>query len=287
MEHRIQVVSIKSSLKDKTIILTCSADIDEDTVTPDNVCLALPSLGQVVPISLRCDRRKIIISIIPDIRVNDKYRLSTSKGIESVVGEPLEILKAMLVVFESAVVTDVKITAPTAFETVAEGEITFAWTEVGAEKDLCNEYEMQVATDSGFFNIVLQKSIVETFSFTTTLEPAQYFVRMRAVKGSDTGKWSKAVTFTVPKEKPLPVPNPQPEPKTRPGIPEIVDYTKDDKPIVYGQEEEEPPTDAIIINLLSDTVAKYDDEAPEAFEFVFDGAVNIDQATVVIKRRDS
>lgn len=283
MEHRIQVLSVKTSLKDKTIILTCSADIDEDTVTPDSICLALPSSAEIIPIKLECDRRKIIATVVPDILVNADYRLTTTKDIESVVGESLEPLKALRVVFESAVVTDVKIVSPANFETL-DGETVFEWQENGEEKDLCHKYQLQLATDTGFFNISMDTVIEGENSLKTTLNTGQYFVRIRAIKDDDYGKWSKVITFTIPEEKPEPVPNPQPEPKTRPGIPEIVDYTKGDEPVIHGQEKEElPPATA----LISDRRVNIDDELPETFEFVFDGAINIDQATVVIKRRDS
>lgn len=283
MEHRIQVLSVRTSLKNKTITLTCSADIDEDTVTPDTVCLALPSSAEIVPIKLECDRRKIIVTIIPEILINTDYRLTTTKEIESIVGESLEPLKALKVVFESAVVTDVQVISPVNFETTEE-ETELKWQETGKEEDLCNRYQIQIATDNGFFNVSVDNIIDGEDSFKVTLPANQYFVRIRAIKEPDYGKWSPIVTFTVPKEKPLPVPNPQPEPKSRPGIPEIVDYTKDDEPIIHGQEKEklQPAT-----MLTSDKMVYIDDELPQTFEFVFDGAVNIDQATVVIKRRDS
>lgn len=290
MEHRIQVLSVKTNLKDKTIILKCSSDIDEDTVTPDSVCLALPSSAKMIPITLSCDRRSIIVSVIPEIQVGADYRLATTTDIEDVVGDKLEPLKALKVVFESAVTTSVKIISPITFEAIEQGqEVNIAWQEEGKPEDFCYKYELQIATDSGFFNIVLHNMIecepTIPPSFSTILPAEQYYVRIRAVKDDDYGQWSKAVTFTVPKEKPAPVPNPQPEPKPRPGIPEIVDYTKDDTPVVFTPEEE-TPTETIIANLVSDTRVNCD-ELPQTFEFVFDGAINIDQATVTIKRRDS
>lgn len=281
MEHRIQVLSVRTSLKDKTITLTCSADIDEDTVTPDSVCLALPSSGTTIPIKLQCDRRKIIASIVPEIQVNAEYRITTTTDIESVVGEVLEPLKALKVIFESAVVTEVKIVSPKNFETI-DGEISLEWQEIGAEKDLCAKYQLQIASDNGFFNIVLD-NIVTDSTYKTTLEAGQYYIRARAIKDEDYGKWSSTITFTIPSPKEEPVPNPQPEPKPRPGIPEIIDYAKKDGSTVHEDKTVEKPA----ASLLSDTKVTCDDDLPEIFEFVFDGVVNIDQSTVVIKRRDS
>ena len=281
MEHRIQVLSVRTSLKDKTITLTCSADIDEDTVTPDNICLALPSSSTTIPIKIRCDRRKIIVSVVPEIQVNAEYRITTTTDIESVVGEELEPLKALKVVFESAVVTDVKIVSPKNFETI-DGEISLEWQEIGAKKDLCAKYQLQIASDNGFFNIAID-NIITGSTYKTTLEAGQYYVRARAIKDEDYGKWSSTITFTIPSLKEEPVPNPQPGPKPRPGIPEIIDYTKKDSPTAHEDKTVKKPA----ASLLSDTKVVYDDDLPETFEFVFDGVVNIDQATVVIKRRDS
>jgi hypothetical protein len=281
MEHRFQVLSVRAVLKTRTITLTCSADVDEDTVTSDSLYLMHCSTRKIAPVSSEVDRRQIILTLIREPEVNQEYSLVISNEIESIVGDKLDALTSLKIVFDSAVITDVEIAAPANFASYDKAP-AIKLQEVGKEEDLVHHYQLQIATDNAFVNIAVDTKIDDTSDFTPSLSAAgQYFVRARAIKDDDYGAWSKVSTFTIAAPAPEPVPNPQPEEKPRPGIPEIIDYTKTE--VI----QEEPVTEEKLPHLISDKRIVFDDEVPEALEISFDMPINLENATIIVKRRDS
>lgn len=289
MEHRIQVLSVRTSLKNRTITLSCSSDIDEDTVSAETVYLSHYASGSIVPLTYECNRRKIILTMDKPPVINDVYVLVVTNGVQSIVGEPMEPVKEQKVVFESSIVTDVTITKPDNFSIVGNS-IDFAWTENGPEEKKCHIYQLQIGLEKSFYNIVADTTFDRTaadaqLTASISLDEAnQYFARMRVIKGAEYGTWSQVITFTIPGEKPEPVPNPQPEEKPRPSVPQIIDLTKKDEPAKADPVAEEPKT---AVKLLTDEKVLIDDETPTVFEIEFSAPVNIDGASIIVKRRDS
>jgi hypothetical protein len=281
MEHKFQVLSVRAVLKTRTITITCSADVDEDTITADSLYLMHCSTRKIVPMSSEVDRRQIILTLVQEPAANQEYSLVIANTIESIVGDKLDALTSLKITFDSAVITDVAIKEPADFSSYDKAPL-IVFEEIGEEENLTKNYQLQIATDNSFCNIDVDTKLGVT-EFTPILsDPGQYFVRIRAVKGEDYGTWSKINTFLISEPAPEPVPNPQPEEKPRPGIPgmpEIVDYTKEEK--------KDQAEDKITPHLIMEKRINCNDEVPEAFEINFDMPVNIDNATIVVKRRNS
>ena len=289
MEHKIQVLSVRASLKDRTITLTCSSDIDEETVSAETIYLSRRSLESIIPLSYECDRKKIILTMeFPPI-VNEEYSLAVKDGVLSIVGEPLEPISGLKIVFESSVITTVNIIKPENF-TVVGNVVDLVWTEDGPEDKKCRSYQLQVGKEKSFYNIVVESMLDRTDAGATLTasinikEAGQYFVRMRAVKDGEYGQWSSVITFTIPGEKPEPVPNPQPEEKPRPAMPQIIDLVKKDDSPSSDAKEDAP---AVTARPLTPKMVICDDEVPEKFEVSFSAPVSIDSASFTIKRRES
>ncbi len=72
---------------------------------------------------------------------------------------------------------------------------TFSWTSV----DYADTYELQVAADSRFNNLLLNLTGIDTTSITpATFADGRYFWRVRAVNsGGLQGSWTRAQSFTV------------------------------------------------------------------------------------------
>lgn len=290
MEHRIQVLSVRTNLKNRTITLTCSSDIDEDTVSAETIYLSRHSSEGIVPLIYECDQHQIIMTLDVAPVVNEEYNLVVTKGVESIVGEPLEPVKDLKIVFESEVVTSVNIISPDNFATV-KNDIDISWSEIGDEDKKTNIYQLQIGTEKSFFNIIVDSILDRTTNtdLKTTIniqKPGQYFMRMRAIKDDDYGVWSKVQTFTIPGAEQEPVPNPQPEEKERPSLPQITDLTKKDSK-TEKQKDSDLEENVSTAQLITDEKLFYDDEVPESFELEFDIPINIDNASFTIKRRDS
>ncbi|MDD5397686.1 MAG: hypothetical protein PHU70_01280, partial [Dehalococcoidia bacterium] len=82
---------------------------------------------------------------------------------------------------------------------------TMTWVGIGN-----NTYELQVASDSGFQNVVLNEGNLTQLLYVAPagrLSSAQtYFWRVRASYGGETGPWSTAWYFITPGGSPIPPP---------------------------------------------------------------------------------
>ena len=82
----------------------------------------------------------------------------------------------------------VETVAPADFQTVYTGNVIFKWKEI----DGCKRYNLQIATDDNFSNI-LADTIVNSTSVSMSLKNGTYFWRVR----TDVGKFNKAKTLYV------------------------------------------------------------------------------------------
>ena len=100
-------------------------------------------------------------------------------------------------------ITTPGIATPASGSQVAEARPTLTVTNATASDGSTPSYTFQVASDSGFGNIVVQQSGVAqgsgqtSWQVTQDLSGGQYFWRARAVVGSTQGSWSSTADFTV------------------------------------------------------------------------------------------
>lgn len=290
MEYRFQLIKIEASLKDKCVHLTFALDLDEDTVT-DNIWLMSQKPSAVVPCDVITDGRTV------DLKLNDwpvpekNYTLVINPGkIKSITDETLETLVPYTVVFHSEVTSTVKILSPDNFAEMDDSDdIALEWQETG--KELIRKYRVEIASDSSFVNIIQKASIDKAGSTNTSFKAVlprpessgQYYIRLRAENDSGYGPWSDTVSIVFP-VKNTEVPNPQPEKeKERPGEPEIVDLVKDSAQNLSSASV--PAASASAATASSPQSFTYDDDLPEKFEIPLDEAIDIADATIVLKRK--
>ncbi len=169
--------------------------------------------------------------------------------------------------------------APADGATLATDTPTLEWSAVdGAET-----YQVQVATNQGFGNLVLNESNLNTTSVTpaSPLDNGTYWWRVRAAAGGEDGPWSDAWSFTVNVVECL-----------TPGVPDLVapvdgGTTKDGSPtfswspaanasmyeIRIGREAD--VSDALVVGLPTDPEYTTDPLAPDVYYWMVRGGNQI------------
>ena len=277
-EYVAQLLSAVSDLKKKTIELSFSLDVDEDTVNGDTIYLLHYKTQGIVPLSYEVDEKKVIVTVKSDIHPNEKYYLSITNELKTITDDPFEPVKGLTVTFNGSVVSNVEIVSPKDFEAI-DGDILIRWHESGEKLE--HMYELEIAGDNAFGNIVYHTTVPSTNEIAQYKVPAlkeygQYYIRIRAISSEDNGSWSRIATFTYrDPEADKKVPNPQPEPE-----PTIIDHVS--KP-------EEPKTEDPVVSTLpkytGESYVKYEEETPTVFTLDFDQPIDITDAVVTVKRK--
>ena len=277
-EYVAQLLSAVSDLKKKSIELSFSLDVDEDTVNGDTIYLLHHKTQGIVPLSYEVDEKKIIVTIKSDIRPNEKYYLNITNELKTITDEPFEPVKGLTVTFNGSVVSDVEIVSPKDFE-VVDGDIFIRWHESGEKLE--HMYELEIAGDNAFGNIVYHATVPSTNEIAQYKVPAlkdygQYYIRIRAISSEDNGSWSRTATFTYKDpEADKKVPNPQPDPE-----PTIIDHvSKPEEP------EATDPTPSTLPQYTGEFYIKYEEETPTVFTLEFDQPIDITDAVVTVKRK--
>ena len=285
MEYRFQLTKINSDLKARKVTLTFSLDVDEDTVQ-DNIYLMSSSPKKIIATDVEVDGRTVSLMLHDTPIPNKEYTLVVEpEKVESVTGDILNSVLPLPIIFESAVVSDVKILSPSNFDTVS-AHVKLEWQEISTAPTRL--YRVEVATEKVFSNVVISVSIDknsaavsdDTYSaMLPSLESTgQYFIRMRAEQDDEYGPWSDIVTVVIPAPK-TEIPNPQPGEKERPEFPEIVDYVDGDKKSGGAI----PHSQTMARQLTENRIAF--DEMPLSFDIDFSAPISIENATIKVERR--
>lgn len=277
-EYVAQLLSAVSDLKKKTIELSFSLDVDEDTVNGDTIYLLHYKTQGIVPLSYEVDEKKVIATVKSDIHPNEKYYLSITNELKTITDDPFEPVKGLTVTFNGSVVSNVEIVSPKDFEAI-DGDILIRWHESGEKLE--HMYELEIAGDNAFGNIVYHTTVPSTNEIAQYKVPAlkeygQYYIRIRAISSEDNGSWSRIATFTYrDPEADKKVPNPQPEPE-----PTIIDHvSKPEKP------KTEDPVVSTLPKYTGESYVKYEEETPTVFTLDFDQPIDITDAIVTVKRK--
>ena len=282
MEHKFQLLSIKPSMKDKTVQLIFSLDIDEDSVV-DNIYLMQEKPRTHIPCDITVKKRTVTLTLTQWPTPNVTYSLIIEPGkVLSITEEKLIDFLPVKVEFKSEILTDVKILSPKNFEEVKD-ELTITWQEVGPSPT--RKYYIEIATENIFENLVEVAVVDKTIhpdadnkysaTFKALKKEGQYYVRVRPQNDNTYGRWSETITFVLPKTKTI-VPNPQPEEKEKPKRPEILDLTKKADPPQKAPEEKPSivKTPKMVI---------YDENTPKEFKIEFAEEVQIKEETTKVR----
>lgn len=193
------VIAVETVLKDQSVYVTFNKEVDIDSLNYQNIILALNG-STVSPlasydITLGDDLKTLKLHFTDSPVVNQPYILVLQDKISDLEGKKLDKSLFRNVIFKSSVTSDITLNSPANFEVISSQ--TFSWQENG--DTLVNSFRLQVSTDTGFFNVVLDTTIKDQTSVTlgVPLKQGQYYYRVRAEDGSDFGIWSETRTFLV------------------------------------------------------------------------------------------
>lgn len=195
-EYRFSALYFRASLKDESLYIEFSLDIDEDSVSEGNIFVMNKEERRIEPfevsVSGRTARLKFLHSPAPDV----PYTVVVQGGIKAITGEKIEAAVIRTIEFESTVKTSVRIISPANFEKV--GEIRIKLSEEGDFP--VNSFYIEIAGENAFYSILRSIELTEADEvLVSDLPDGQYYIRARAVKGEDYGAWSSVTTFVVGK----------------------------------------------------------------------------------------
>lgn len=273
-EYRFDARTIEYSLKTQAVEVKFSLDLDEDSLSADNVILAVLNNGaqRMVPFELFVDGDVLTLKLSEWAVPNQKYTLLIQPGIMSITEEALDHAIMRNFEFSSEVTSRVDILTPGDFESIEQA--AFSWKETG--DTLTSNYYLEVAEDAAFYNIVLKASTANTSYMTDRLtEPKQYFFRVRAqVNEENYGVWSDTHTFRLLKstaEEPSEKPDSPDEPENPPSSNEELD------PVVI---DDIPKEELVIVNHPENGIT------PAYFAFVFNDDIDASEAVIDVIRSD-
>lgn len=197
------IVAVEASLKDQSIYVTFNKEIDTDTISLQNVILAVNDTVTApvahFQIIVGNDLKTVKLLLTDTPVVNTPYILVIRDTVQDLEGNNLDKSLFRNVMFHSNVTSDVTIKSPANFEIVTEQKIV--WEETG--KNLVGSYRLQIGSDTGFHNTQVDTLITDQQSITlgATLKAGQYYLRMRVEQGEEFGLWSQIKTFLVQQDK--------------------------------------------------------------------------------------
>lgn len=205
-EYRFSILEVRADLMEQSIFIEMTHDVDEDTLSAENIYLIDAATQVMAPVDIIADGSTVQLKLKNWAVPNQKYTLIVQPTIESIVGQKLKGALLKNIVFESKVVSTIKIVSPYNYKAYKKN-INLSWREKtdGARE---NSFYIEISDDTNFFNVIYRTFIDHSYVVDAnndylhkaTIEPlekyGQYYVRIRAQKeNGEYGKWSDSVTF--------------------------------------------------------------------------------------------
>lgn len=260
MYQEFSVLRISTNLMEKKVFIEFSLDVNRDTATLDTLVLADKATSKLIDTRIHVNRNIVELELANWPIPNTEYMIKVQKGITSIVDDELPDSLQRNVVFKSEITSVVEVQSPADHEEIDELFISWKETQVRPSENLVRSYYLEIATNNVFYDIVKKTEVHDKDSITlSSLPDGQYYLRVRAQKDGQYGRWSDVVTFIVNRE------------NKEPG--HIDDAIEDDDGPVF---EEELKTITIPVN----------GETPESFLLEFDEEIDPDsiQDIIVIRR---
>lgn len=246
------MVGIHTNLAEKQIRMEFTHGVKPDSATSDSLVLCEKESGRIVPADILVSKKVITLALKEWPQAETEYLLRIQSGIRSIVDDELpdSILRTLL--FKSEVLSTIDILTPSHHEELTE--LSVAWQENGPDgKDegLVSSYYLEIARENAFYNLVRTTDVQGRQSIQLQgLEAGQYYLRIRAQKDKEYGRWSETITF------------------------------------VMMDKEQEEPEEPIFERPLRLVEQPENGETPTSFLFVFDEELDADIVpTIKIKRR--
>ncbi len=257
MYQKFDVASISAFLKERTVVIETTMDVDAGTVNTDTVFFANADDSRLLAYDLVVDKRTIKIQLKDWPAPNKEHLLIIRQEIMSVSELSLSATYRRQLTFPSSITTTALITAPSNHERIEE--LSIAWlVQAGENSAPVSSYYLEIASEPAFYNLIKTTEVygVDRASITLTDVPeGQYFVRIRAQGTEDYGPWSEPVSFLYQTS--------------------ATDNSYDDAPIVIDE------------TLSVAAVRTEERETPALFRFTFSKPINLESITgLTVVRRD-
>lgn len=268
------VVAVETDLKEQSIFVHFNKQVDTDTVNEQNITVALRD-NSVATLSYfdlftSDDLKTITIKFRSTPVVNSDYVLVIQNTLQDLEGNKLDKSLFRSVMFKSTVTSSINLISPANFEIIKDKK--FIWEEIG--DNLINSFRIQISTDTGFHNIVIDSTVVgqTDITFGKELNHGQYYYRIRAEEDDNYGTWSEVRTFLIQEETEY-------EEETI-GDTESVTQTDSSEPTFENLVEEEKTGSLNLIEGPKSGVT------PSSFSFLFSEDIDISNVSVSIVRSD-
>ena len=265
------VVAVETDLKEQSIFVHFNKQLDTDTVNEQNITVALRD-NSVATLSyfdlfVADDLKTITIKFRNAPVVNSDYVLVIQNTLCDLEGNQLDKSLFRSVAFKSTVTSSINLVSPANFEVMKEK--SFSWTEVG--DNLVNSFRIQISTDTGFHNLVIDSTVINQtdITFGKELTHGQYYYRIRAEEGDNYGTWSETRTFLIQKGTEYEEETDSPVEQTEPGEPTFENLVEEE--VTSSLKLVEGPKSGV---------------TPSSFSFLFDEDIDISSASVSIVRSD-
>lgn len=205
MYRSFSIDDLRVKEADNCIQMSFTQDLDEDTVDGSSVYITEVGKKNQPIIETRREVDGNTVKLYPsNLKVNTDYEVIVKNAIHSIVDKKLHNEYRKVIRIESIVDSTVKILSPTEYEYVTDSVAIELEEIAGPSKTLQNNYEIEIASDVTFFDIIQTMSLTKKQSVTVALhrKASQYFIRARAVASDGSfGNWSDKVTFSPGSEK--------------------------------------------------------------------------------------
>lgn len=273
-EYDFGVIEIESSLKEQSIFIKFNLDLDEETVTYNNIYLM--TLDPTINANRGVKYKIIVDGDLLQLKLeewavpNEQYTVLIQPGICSVTGINLEYAVVRNFIFKSDVTSKVSILSPAMYEKVSGKSFSCTWKEQGDHLE--NNYYLEIDTSNAFDQNVFKTNINGKQGFTTDiLENGQYYLRIRSCNKEDYSYWSDTITFIVENKK-----EENDEQTDSPNNNQDNDNNNNDSNDDF----------LIIDNSLNIISVPENGITPETFEFMFNEDIDISNIEINIIRKD-
>jgi hypothetical protein len=194
MYAKFDIIDIRTNPYEKKIDIEFTQDLDETTVSAKNLILA-DKENRIVNCHYAANNKILTITFVDWPIPNYEYMFIAQPGISSVAGKKLESTIKRHIIFKSEILAQVKILSPVDYEALTE--ISVKWQEI-SDQDFVDEYYLELGDTNAFNNVIIKTTIYNKQEIVLQNIPSgQYFLRIRAQKNNDYGRWSETVTFVL------------------------------------------------------------------------------------------
>lgn len=203
MYREFGLLSVSTSLIERRVQLEFTLDVDPDSATLDALVFCVKDSGRIVPMDIAVSKRTITLHLREWPQTETEYLLRIQSGsIRSIVDDELPDSLLRTLTFKSEVLSTIDILTPAHHEELTD--LRVSWRENSVEESgegLVFSYYLEIAEENAFYNIVRSTDVSEQQEIQLQgLKPGQYYLRIRAQKNKEYGRWSETVTFVM-KEK--------------------------------------------------------------------------------------